>query len=245
MAVYVCMVGKDESDRYLGHTLALAADWADGILYYDDQSGDDSRDVAQHVGAFVHCRGDEIPPFLVDESAVRQDAWDRLGHVFPMQTGDLVVALDADEVLNPHAYMGGLLDVIAADMAGADLWGCRVHVDEAWAFDATNQPLIRTDGEWGRISGVRICRWRPDGKFAEKHLAGGSVPQYALDSAGATDVARLLHMGYANDEGRRERYERYSKLPGHSPTHIESILSSPTLIPYEQVWATAPTGGLS
>lgn len=88
MSISLCMIVKDEAAT-LGNALASVKDVVDEIIVVDTGSTDDTVAVAQSHGA-------EVPtfPWVKDFAAARNAS---LAHA----TGDWVLVIDADEVLQP------------------------------------------------------------------------------------------------------------------------------------------------
>lgn len=201
------IVGPGEGDRHLPRALDAAKAWADGIEIVDD-SGED---------------------FRKDESLVRNRLMWMLDQ--DAHEGDLVVILDADEVLeglrgeDPRP----ILERMAAEPAVC--WG--VTFFHLWAPDGS---AFRLDGAWAPSAGVRIYRHVPGARIEPRAMACSPVPLPLGVQAGAPLAPlRIAHWGYARPEDRPVKYERYRELDGgafHASAHIESIMAEPTLVPF-------------
>jgi len=89
MAISLCMIVKDEAAT-LGNALASVKDVVSEIIVVDTGSTDDTVAIAQSHGAKVHSF-----PWVNDFAAARNAS---LAHA----TGDWVLVIDADEVLQPE-----------------------------------------------------------------------------------------------------------------------------------------------
>lgn len=223
MNIYSYLVTRNEAGRYLKTVLDGIVGWADGLVVYDDQSTDETVQIVRHFGG-VTCfvRPDDVPSFMEHEAQFREAAWRAMEDALKPQSGDWIVTLDADEFLRRPPSRRALqrLATIGFD-------GVRSPVHECWGSQ-DGDLQIRTDGFWGKITAVRACLWQPDGVFADRSLAGGSVPSYVTKIANTNDIS-IVHLGYFRAEDRQSKYERYVGKPGHNPKHISSILAKPTL----------------
>lgn len=238
MRILSYMVARNEADRYLDACLAWAT-FLDGIAFFDDNSTDDTVDIAAAHGVKVCSRGDSAPSFLSNESLFRQAAWEWFEDVCSPEDGDWVLALDADEFLVADEDVRSALE-LQIDRALRDgATSLRIHVPEVFAVSERDgylvDPQVRVDGFWGNIRGTRLFRWRPDGQFSGRRMGCGAEPTYVPKSriCESTGLA-LMHYGYAWPEDRKIKHERYTKLldHGHSDTHVQSIIKPPTLHPF-------------
>lgn len=220
------MVVRNEADRYLAATVSWLSGIVDKLLVFDDQSTDDSAEIARQGGAIVKFRPYDFPSFLDNESLFRQEAWMTLGRFFDPTEDDWVLCVDADEFLIGHTGADARVPVLACiDLAiseGADV----VDFPVAEVFDMLDErPLVRTDGEWDKIRAARLCRWHNRPVFANTKLAGGSLPMRAAASPPLrVNDPVLLHAGYRRFEDRQIKHRRYTEHLGHGGAHVDSIL---------------------
>ncbi len=220
MNVYSYMVVKNEADRYLKESVAHLKSLVDGLFVLDDYSQDSTLEILREL--HVPHMSNTGQPFMVNESAARQTAWLYMERMFNPRVGDWIVTLDADEFLRTRIP----LKQIFADTDHDALW-CHIH--EMWSPEE-----IRIDGAWGTIRGLRMVAWKPLSLFKPVVMGGGSIPP--TQRAGHTDQADIVHRGYVRLEDRREKFERYSQRPGrHVNNHINSILTTPMLVPLPQM----------
>lgn len=224
MNVFGLMVVRNESDRYLAASVAWLRDVVDAVVVFDDQSTDDTADVARSAGAIVKFRPYDCPSFLENESRFRQEAWMALGGVCDSTTDDWVLCVDADEFVISHTGDDARVPVLAAiDYAESEGADC-IDLPVAEIFDMLDdRPLVRTDGEWAKIRATRLCRWQNRPVFADVKLAGGSIPQMASPPLRINDPV-LLHAGYRRLEDRQAKHRRYTEHLGHGGAHVDSIL---------------------
>lgn len=243
------MVTKNEASRYLDACLSWAKGFLDGIAVYDDQSTDDTVELAESHGALVSVRAGS-PSFLLHEGQFRQRAWRWLEEALEPEPGDWVLALDADEFLmsrlvRPEPDTGPELRAqINSGIEEAETYkldGIRLRIAEVFAATEVNgayvSPEVRRDGFWPSIAGIRLFRYEPNGVFENRAMGCGAAPTYvALQQTRQNENLALVHVGYLDPEDRREKHRRYSTLTGHNQTHVASILKTPRLEP----WALWP-----
>lgn len=234
--IFAVMCIRNEAGRYLQSSLAWNAGCWDELFVFDDQSGDDSARIASRFGSVV-VRSDGEPSFLEHEGRFRETAWQHFENVMLPNENDWVLALDADEFLLTTAGKRSLHEQAARALVNGRA-SVAVHVPEAW--DNGDGVRVRVDGFWNGNWNPRFCSWKPNSRFNERSMGCGSTPSYAWENPlRATDDVQILHVGYLDFDERYERFERYRAHPaGHNPTHIESIMQTPTLVEWD---GTTPT----
>lgn len=223
------MVTHNEAGRYLRHSIGWLDKIVDKIVVYDDRSTDRTVEICRDLGCVVYEREGSVPSFIGDEAEFRSAAWRTLAaHV---DKGDWILCIDADEFLiatNGETERGEL-DRLAEMAFGSD--GYELNVREV--FDVQGgEPMIRVDNYWAAITGVRFVEWTPEAAFPAKKMGCGSVPA-AISHTTIAPGLDILHYGYAAANDRQSKHDRYARRAGHNPKHIASILTAPTLKPYE------------
>lgn len=215
-------VGPGEADRHLERCLRAARRWADLLIVYAD--GVD-RDTANLIGSYAHVaefgaanlyeQGEHLVRNRLLELADRH-----------LTVGDIVCAVDADEEFAAGEAARQTLERLYGDPQ--ESWN--VHFLHLWNPEGT---LHRVDGLWQPSVGPRIYRHR-DGYRLEPIYSGlwvcPPLPPHLLRADGGA-VLDVLHWSYARPRDRRPKWERYSRLPGHNPAHIASIIEEPVLEP--------------
>jgi glycosyltransferase involved in cell wall biosynthesis len=224
-------VTKNEAKNYLSEVLEVLSAAVDEIVVYDDDSSDETPDVARAYGCRVGKKPVGVPSFLIHEGEFRQAAWGYCGRALKLDRTDWVMVVDADELL--LSCDGRTKERLhqLVKQAG-DSTGILIQAHECWGHDDDGTPLVRVDGEWGRIFNTRLCRFQPGGTFVNKKMGAGSGPTYVNDKVyNDPNGVYLLHLGYSTLEGRINRSERYLSLNdhGHSSAHVNSILAAPVL----------------
>lgn len=229
MNIFGYMVVKNELGRYLRESVKYFADAVDGLLIYDDRSDDLTPELIKELvpakNTTFLIRPPGSPSFADSESDFRQEAWDMMVRHLKPRSDDWILTLDADEFLRmrtPDSLRQACRNATEDNFDG--LW---MHVHEVWGRDDW-RPLVRTDGWWGEISALRLCRYQPKGVFKGQFLGGGSLPDN-IHRPGRTQEVEILHFGYMTQEDREAKYRRYLGTPGHNPRHINSILQQPVL----------------
>jgi hypothetical protein len=249
--VFGLMVGGNEAHRYVVSAVENALKSVDVLFYYDDRSTDGTYELLEpfmgrwNRGNLIYWqREPDVPSFLEHEGRFRQNAWDCFEDCLHPQNGqDWVIAIDTDEVLcGPTECRPCELKKVM-DRADPSYDAVRIAIKECFGFDEKGWPMVRTDGWWGKIRGTRIFRYRKDGVFKDVPMACGSEPSYVEKRAIEDMSVHILHLGYAHPEDQREKYERYSLRTGHGSAHIESILATPTLKPWDGLVPPTMTRG--
>ena len=213
------VVGPGEAGRYLPSVLDRTARWVDEIFVaLDPTAGEQEFDVARE---FTNHTAWMPEPWVDHEGRFRQNAWDAMSVTLQPTHQDMILLLDADElVVDPEP----LRDVVRHN-AGSRI-GFTFH--EMWSLTH-----YRTDGFWKPYPAWIMIPWKPDGQIRDRALACGREPTYAVNVPKVgLPISSILHYGYALKEDRESKYERYMSLDGgqyHNLNHIQSIIATPQL----------------
>lgn len=227
----VAMVVRNEADRHLRRTLACVSQIAPELFFVtDDFSEDGTASLCMGVTAEqTVIRRPQGARFLEHEGQFRQEHLDELGKF--LSYGDWVLHLDADETINhPEALRDLVSWCMRRDLLAADL-----PLYEFWS-----ETEYRTDGYWFGSSAPRLFAWLPgQAKIADKEMGCGSVPTYVEEARSQGRVMRqnqmrLLHWGYVNPDDRVAKWQRYKDRPGHSVSHVNSIVSPARVRTYDE-----------
>lgn len=230
MKIVAHIVARNEADRYLPAVIAqLRLFGVNEVAVFDDQSTDDTVNVALKAGAIVRVRGDDEPSFADNEALFRQAGWEwMLERTCP----DMVLAIDADELLVvTDGPVPSLRSALYDAATVAARWGAAVvKIIEVWGIQ-DGVPMERVDGWWGTIRGVRLASASLDPMFAGQAMGGGSVPTANMQAAplGVVSAVAIAHLGYLRTADRYAKHNRYHGVRGHNPQHVASILTNPTL----------------
>ena len=201
--VLLSMLVKNEAERHLATVLTDAARYVDEVLIVDDGSTDDTVAVCerllQHVPHTIVRLGTSQ---FHDEHKLRRLQWELARSLRP----DWVLCLDADEVFETRMAreIRALVDQDAYDAIAFrlyDFWDASHYRDDAlWCAHRTfRQFLVRvlpTLNDEFRTTAQHCGRWP---------LAVGRL-------RAATSDLRLKHLGWAREEDRVRKFERYRQL---------------------------------
>lgn len=224
--IYSLVVTRNEQNRYLRKVLSRLMSQVDGVYVYDDQSEDDTVEVANSVGAVTRIRHDRSVSFMDDESKFRSDALRNMVKDMNINEGDWIIAVDADEILVTDTPLKELIGLLSNK-------SYTLKVNEVFdVSDIGETPYVRVDGFWGDIYSPRMFVYDGDIEFSGREMGSGSVPKKFLQSPILSDV-EILHYGYAEEEDRVVKYARYFGRPGHNVKHVDSILRHPVLVRWD------------
>lgn len=222
MRLIANMVCRNEGDRYLEEVLARLSGQVDLICFTDDNSTDNTVDIAWAAGAEVNCLKDESGEslFLQSESVVRSASWSHLSK--HAEAGDWILAIDADEMFYypDRDYLDTLLTQDRYTVLGVKF------------FHMWNDVEFRVDKHWEPNISSRLFKFYEGGKFRTSRLACGSEPTYVVSEIKArrfltnTELS-MKHLGYMRDEDKLAKHERYmtfDKGDFHALNHINSII---------------------
>lgn len=232
------MVVKNELDRYLVPCIEHAQTFLDEIFVYDDRSSDETAEVAIDLGCRVVRRPDSRPSFINHEGKFRYSAWRAFEQIMKPQLGDWIFSFDADEFMvnDGQVPISKTLQVAVARAEKEGSIGIVLPFPEIFKIE-DGEFYYRTDGQWGNIRGPRLFKYDLNATWSDKSMGCGSEPTYVLKGKKTTRNYGLsvLHLGYAKDEDKQSKYDRYSSLGehGHNNSHIESILKTPSLEKWE------------
>lgn len=231
MSVHVVMMVRNEAGRYLAKVLDCASEVTavsgGKIIVTDDASTDLT---AAMLGTYTkHVQLSPEPLFWTHEGRARQRHLDFVGQL--VSPGDWILSLDADETINRPDL---LVEAVHGVPAEHDAIGLPLY--EFWAEDQ-----YRIDGYWFGTHATRLFRWHEGAQIADKQMASGSEPTYVQDAVTLGRWTRqmdvhLLHWGYLDPADRVRKHAVYSGRlggHGHSNSHINSIIESPTLRKYQ------------
>lgn len=229
------MVVRNEMDRYLDRCLAWMSPIVDDLYILDDQSTDGTYELCRDYTDYVTRRPDDVPSFLEHEGKFRTFAFDELEHFTKPALGDWILSFDADEFLVASNAEADVSEELRHAIRGKNVSGIVIDFKEIFKIDGDDF-YYRTDGYWDAIRGPRLYTYQMCARFNDKAMASGSEPTYvATGRKERTDRLTFIHLGYARDEDKQSKYERYSSLfdHGHNDSHIQSIIKKPDLAKLE------------
>lgn len=209
-------------DRYLRRVIARCTAFSDHVLVLDDQSTDDTAQVARDAGCIVERFPDGAGFWGDTEVPARRYLWERAAKL----AGDgWVLICDADMLLQ------GDVRALCAT------WECA-----AWAFPLADlwdsEETFRVDGPWGlgpthprpwlfRPSALQVApEWPADCTIHVGH-APSNFGQAGPIFVAPSDVY-WRHYSYLKPEHRAQKHLQYAKvahtMSEFQRTHAESIL---------------------
>lgn len=213
------VIGPGEHERYLPQVLERISWWADDVFCaLDLPTGTKERKIAEQWTSNVK----DIPyTFLDHEGRFRQAAWWMMEEQLAPDTDDLIVCIDADELIVDHASVRR----VAKEYPGQRI---------GWLFHHMwNSTHYRVDSLWKPSIAWIAIPYRASGSFVDRPLASGREPTYALQIPRVEQAAGpLLHYGYAMEKDQKMKHERYRRLDGgkyHQKAHLDSIIRKPVL----------------
>lgn len=230
MSLLLNMVVRNEANRYLQSCLNWCSPHVDRMFVWDDQSDDETVEIAKRSGAEVAVRDDRTPSFLEAEGLFREIGWRRMIDTLNPSVEDWVLCVDADEFPVPVDR----LRTITRDAETKGFRSINVRMPEIFRLSPLSE---RTDRYWGGIVGTRLMKFEPssDQTFRTPRMGSGVFPAYAYYCSNWNERSecglRILHCGYAHEGDRQEKYDRYTAAieNGHSDAHIQSILQQASL----------------
>lgn len=215
------IVGKDEGRRHLTRALDGVSTWADVVLVYGDGPDAMTRGMIR-AHPCVSTIAD-ISQYEKGEHLVRNKLIGMCDKA--LDVGDMVVVVDADEVIagTPAAIRHNL-----ESAAKENVRAWNVHFRHIWSPDGKYH---RIDGMWQPSVGVRVYRHAPGFQiFPYGEWVCPPVPNHVMQD-GRQPILTIDHWGYARAQDRPRKHAIYMKLAGHHPRHIQSIIEEPFLEP--------------
>lgn len=218
------MIVRNEASRYLEENMRHLTEFCDGIRVLDDHSDDESAAICVKAGARV--RQTDGPEFFEHEGRTRQKLLEWTLDANPTH----VLAIDADEFIADGKAVRD-----ACERSGA-VW--TLDMEEVWELDGSCL-CVREDGGWlthpvpvlYAVPAARDYTWA----IRDAALACGREPMAVRQSSSTAARAgtEIMHFGWANEQERRARYDRYAAHDGgryHAGSHLDSILWGPEAV---------------
>ena len=204
--IRIATIVKDEAHRYWGSALRQWATFADYIIVIDDDSTDETKDMAEEAGCDVFTLFDNTDMWG-NETPHRAALFAyAMGKADP---GDIVFWLDADMVpardpskffdVKCDGYSFCLYDLWGQDSSGlryrSDNWWRGHENPRVWALRVPDD-FDQTDVEWG-TRGIH-----------SGHIPGSWFTPEFQTMVLPKDMG-LLHYGYYTERDRQNRYDSY------------------------------------
>jgi len=221
------LIVKNELYRLLKLCVASLTEFCDEIRVLDDGSDDGTYEwlvSGDQVRRGVSAISNDGLAWIEHEGRARQRLLEWTLGAEPTH----ILAIDADEFVADGRVLRAALDEDDAQ----EVW--TLAMQEVWKADE-ERLWIREDGGWRthevpvlyRVPEARGSEWR----ILDRELACGREPLAVRSRMGQrlarTTGTEILHFGWTDESGRRERYERYVVRDGgnfHAQAHLRSIM---------------------
>lgn len=227
----LCMVVKNEANRYLTDVLKHARQYIHRAVIVDDGSEDKTVELCRHLLR-------DIPLTLVEnkkstlwgqETKVRQQAWELAIATNPQW----ILSLDADEI-----FEDAIIDNISylINQPYCDYIAFRLY--DFWT--ATH---YREDEYWQAHHSYRpfLIRYQPNFNYRwhQAPIHSGRFPANITALPGFVSSMRIKHLGWINPLDRVKKYQNYLRVDGDGKygnlAQYKSILDlHPTLIKWKE-----------
>lgn len=227
--IHGMMLVRNEASRKLGifnRVLRRMNSLCDRLVICDDNSDDNTFDVCSNFTYNTFKMSERI--WDKNEVEARKKLWDKT--IVECKHGDWIVCFDADELLDDVQGLRYMLNNLTDNIDGL---GFRL-------FDMWNMTHYREDHLWN-AHGRPWCfavRYDKNKKYVwhDKTLHCGRFPANGSDRMLPTMIP-VRHYGWALEEDRIKKYERYMRIDGKGENGIlaqyESILDkNPRLIEF-------------
>ena len=200
------MIMRNEAGRKLRECLESVKDFIDEAVIIDDNSTDNSIEVAQEVLKNVPhriIRNDRSK--FSNEIELRKQQWDEAIKSNP----DWIMNIDAD-----HVWENDMRNEIhkLINQSQIDVWCFRL-------YDFWNEDYYRDDAIWCAHNTYRsfLVRYKKDFNYTWRETPQhcGHFPKNIYELPAGASAMRLKHYGWAKQEDRIAKYYRYLQLdPG-------------------------------
>jgi glycosyltransferase involved in cell wall biosynthesis len=224
------MVVKNEAGRFLRPVLESARKYITDAVIIDDASTDTTCEICEEVlkGLPLRIIHNTESKFS-NEILLRKQQWEETIQTNP----DWILILDADEIFE---------DKFAEEVSQM-MWATDVDVYKFRLYDFWDESCYRDDAFWRAhlYYAPFMIRYKPELTYRWKETPQhcGRCPLTIFTLPSRQSNLRLKHYGWAREEDRIAKYERYQKLdPGARfgwKEQYDSILAPhPHLVPWEE-----------
>ena len=218
--ISACTIAKNEALN-IGKSIESYKEYVDEIIIVDTGSIDETVEIAEKLGAKVLKF-----EWKNDFSAAKNYAIDNA-------TGDWILFLDADEIFEnrivkdiKHMLKNNEVDAYCFRLY--DMWKPLYYRDdEYWYAHKHHRPFL--------------IRYQPNFKykFLKQNHHCGRMPKNVLRLNYINSDIRLKHLGWLDDEDKKNKYDRYKKLDKDgiygNNAQYESILDkNPNLVEFKE-----------
>ncbi|SNX55179.1 glycosyltransferase [Thermoanaerobacterium sp. RBIITD] len=203
--VTLSMVLKNEANRYLKDVLKIAREIVDSAVIIDDASTDNTKEIC-----LKELSGIPVT-YIVNKKSMFNNEVElrkRLFNETITKNPDWILCLDADEILEDKIIhkIKGIIDKPYYDTVCFRL------------YDFWNDHQYRDDIYWNAHKRMWpfLIRYQPYFKYVWREIPVhcGRFPLNIFELPTGTSEIRVKHMGWANEEDRLLKYNRYMQLDG-------------------------------
>lgn len=210
--------GFNMLDRWLEET----DKYADKIIIIDDDSTDGTFEKCRDYSDKIVIKRTDFDDFYTQEQFMNDEVWELVRK--HAKKDDWILALDSDEFLEPSFL------TMKDSLLNNNAFKCySLQFIHMWTEDS-----FRIDGVWGGRWVPRLFRFEDRSlKFnLVKGVHMGGLPIYIKSWVKIPISCGTLHYGYATDEMRKFKSEKYLKysIYGGDKNCARSILEKPTLV---------------
>lgn len=227
--ITLSMVVKNEERRYLKQVLSSLSGYIDEAVIIDDGSSDHTINLCREILKDIplHIIQNEEPMFA-HEAELRKKQW----HETIKTNPDWILNLDADEMLEDSFWDHAQNLIKNQDY---DLYCFRL-------YDMWNETHYREDKYWNAHSIYRpfLMRYQPDFNYKWNEIPQhcGRFPVNTFSLPSVEIVFRVKHFGWATQEDRTGKYQRYQLLDpdaiyGNREQYDSIMDTTPNLIKWE------------
>lgn len=197
------MIVRNEENRYLKRVLESAKEYIDEAVIIDDGSTDGTVDIIKNTLTGVKTTIIENKESkFASEWKLRRQQWEETIKTNP----NWIIFLDADEMFEDK-FKDEIRELIKDKYT--DLYRFRL-------YDMWSEEKYRDDMYWKAHTNYMpfLMRYQSNFKyiFNEKNQHCGRMPQNIGDLPQKMSLLRVKHYGWAKEEDRIAKYERYKKL---------------------------------
>lgn len=225
------MTVHNECDKYLERCFASVKDLVDYYVIIDDASTDDTVGLVESLlQGLPHTIIRNETSMFHEEHKLRKKLWDEAIRHNP----GWIMSLDADEVLQDNGT-----ELIRQLIKNNEIDGYSFKYYDMW-----NEKEYREDEFWHSHWGFRPYLMRYiDGveySFKQTNQHCGSFPINYYQFKYANVMVKIKHFGWADEESRKQKYERYMRLDpdgkyGHMEQYESILDKNPNLKPFAEL----------